>query len=140
MAVWGAKRNRKDCKKCRQLQKAGSFEKGSKVKIAGLGDCENCEVLKNGPSERNENIVSLYNALPREGGVSVTDFHALFEIYEIPQELRFDYYQRLLFLHNTIVNAKEKEGKKAAQEKKGIDQWKKKRFSAGKGGGLRRIR
>lgn len=138
MAVWGAKKNRRDCKKCKQLQKAGSFEKGSKVKIAGLGDCENCEVMKNSPSERNENIVALYNALPREGGVTVTDFHALFEIYEIPQELRFDYYQRLLFLHNTIMGAREKEFKKSAQEKKGVDQWKKKRFSAGGRRSLRR--
>ncbi len=138
MAVWGAKRNRKDCKKCKQLQKARSFEKGSKVKIAGLGDCENCEVMKNSPIERNENIIALYNSLPREGGVSVTDFHSLFDIYEIPQELRFDYYQRLLFLHNTIMDSREKEHKKAAQEKKGIDQWKNKRFSTGRGRTLRR--
>ena len=132
MAAWGAKKNKKDCKRCKQLQKAGSFEKGSKVRIAGLGDCKECEVMKNNPIERNENIVALYNALPREGGVTVKDIHSLLEIYEIPQELRFDYYQRLLFLHNTMMDARDKEHKKVTKERREIDQWKKNKFSTGR--------
>ena len=132
MAVWGAKKSRKDCKRCRQLQSPEAFEDGAQVRIAGVGDCKNCEVMKNQPIRENQNIVDLYNALPQEGGVAVKDVHALFEIYELPQELWFDYYQRLLFLHNTMVDAKDKEYKKGMGEKKMVDQWKAKRFSVGK--------
>lgn len=139
MAVWGARGSRKTCKQCRKLQDPKAFEDGAQVKIAGIGDCKNCEVMKNSPIGRNENIVALYNALPSEGGVTVRDMHALFEIYEIPKELWFDYYQRLLFLHNTIVETKSKLYKKEAEEKKAVDKWKGKRLSAGRRG-LRRTR
>lgn len=132
MAVWGAKKNKKDCKKCKQLQDPTAFEDGAQVRIAGVGDCKNCEVMKNSPIERNENIVALYNALPREGGVTVKDIHSLFEIYEMPQELRFDYYQRLLFLHNTMLEEREKIHKKTVDEKRATEQWKANKLSAGR--------
>lgn len=130
MAVWGAKGSRKTCKQCRQLQDPKAFEDGAQVRIAGIGDCKNCEVMKNSPIERNENIVALYNALPREGGVTVRDMHSLFEIYEVPQELWFDYYQRLLFLHNTMLEAREKEYKRKVSEEAATKKWKAQRFSA----------
>jgi len=130
VAVWGAKGSRKTCKQCRQLQDPKAFEDGAQVKIAGVGDCKNCEVMKNSPITRNENIIALYNALPREGGVTVKDMHALFEIYEVPQELWFDYYQRLLFLHNTMLEAREKEYKRKASEETATKKWKEQRFSA----------
>ena len=132
MAGWGAKKNKKDCVKCRRMQKASSFERGARVRIAGLGDCKNCEVMKNSPIDTNENIVALYNALPREGGVTASGIHVLFEVFEIPQELRFDYYQRLTYLHNEMLGSKDKVSKKETEDKKAVDQWKRQRFSVGR--------
>jgi len=134
--VWGAKANKKTCEDCKKLQDPKAFEQGAQVRIAGVGDCKNCEVMKNQPIARNENIVSLYNALPREGGVTVKDIYALFEIYEIPQVLQFDYYQRLIYLHNMMLDEREKEHKKVVNAQKTTDQWKAKKFPVGR----RRIR
>jgi len=131
VAAWGAKKNKKDCKICKQLQNPEAFEDGAQVRIAGIGDCKNCEVMKNQPIRENQNIVDLYNAMPREGGVTVKDMHSLFEIYDIPQELWFDYYQRLLFLHNTMSDARSKEYKKVMDEKDAAAKWKTKKFSVG---------
>lgn len=130
------------CEQCEKLGSQDSFAKGSKVKIKGVYDCENCEIFKSQPIWENENILELYNALPSnfdgatgERLFSASDLKFLFELYEVPEELWYDYYQRILFLHNELLklsrDKREKDTKKKQEAKDWLTEQKRKKREGG---------
>ena len=62
----GLKQLGKSCKQCEKLANPDNFPKGVRVKIKGVYDCENCEVMEYQPIPENENVVELYNLLPQK--------------------------------------------------------------------------
>ena len=64
MAGFSVLENTKSCALCEELATQKSFKKGSRVRISGAFDCENCPLYKAQPIRENEPILFLYNALP----------------------------------------------------------------------------
>jgi len=130
VAAWAARKNKKDCKQCEKLANPNAYAKGSRVRIAGVFDCKNCEKIKSKPISDNRNVLDLYNALPRRfdySGIKVitaVDIKFIFELFEVPEELRSDYYQRIVFFHNALVDACVKTEKKESKRRDAIASWK----------------
>jgi len=148
VAEWAAKgKSTKSCEDCDKLakQSGGHFAKGVRVRIAEVYDCAKCENYLSRPSQDNENIITLYEALPKNidgfSGVrtiSASDILFLFKIYDVPEELYFDYYHRLMFFHDSLMREAEKQRKLLEKKaKKDIHGLAKKSFSR-MGGGTRR--
>lgn len=98
----------RSCKKCERLA-SNDFAKGIKVKIKGIYDCDNCVVYQTRPSADNVVIVDLYSDLPLSFDyygnqrIFVADVMALMTLKEIEFDLHEDYYNRVVFFHNKIV-------------------------------------
>lgn len=137
MAVWGAKKKKYDCEKCQKIKASKPFQKGARVRVAEMFDCNTCEVMKHQPIHENENIVELYNALP--GEFTAKDVEYVFHLFEVPEGLRFDYYQRIVFLHAHFMKAREKQLKKTSTEQDDIEKWKEEKRLASRGQGVRRV-
>lgn len=139
MAEWAARKNKRDCKQCEKLANPKAYAKGSRVRIAGVFDCKNCEKTKARPIPDNRNVIDLYNALPRRfdySGIKVitaVDTKFIFELFEVPKVLRSDYYQRIVFLHNCLVEACVKEEKKETARKTADASWKRSKLSTMRG-------
>jgi hypothetical protein len=112
----------KTCKWCEQVSDPDSFEAGARVMIEGAGDCEHCEYWNARPLPENENVISLYESLPKnfEGFsgfriISVSDIAAIFDFYQVDLRLREEYYEKILFFHETLTKKilDEREKKKA---------------------------
>ena len=133
MAKWVSKKNKRNCETCLKFRSPNSFAKGSRVFIAEAFDCANCEVTLSQPIQENENIIELYYALPERYNafsgikeVTASDIKFLFQIYNIHKDLWEDYYNRLMFYHNILLDIKSKQDSKeqkieeAKQKKKVI--------------------
>ena len=138
MAEWGVKGLGKSCEQCRSLLDLSGFEKGARVRV--VLDCENCPVMKARPLPENENIVILYNALPKNYDgfsgqriVTASDIKFILELYEVPKELWSEYYHKLLFFHEQVLIALSRE-KKRKEEMKKHGTWKRLEPSPGTGG------
>lgn len=130
MAEWAAKSSKKDCKLCARLRNPDNFPKGAKVRISEAFDCANCPVTKGQPIPDNENVLEFYNALPNNYDpmtgrriITATEIKILFDFYEVPKELRLDYYSRIMYFHRQIIQAESKEKKKLTEAKQQDDQW-----------------
>ena len=117
------------CKKCEKLG-SKDYAKGIKVVIKDIYDCENCVVYQTRPSADNVVIVDLYADLPLSFDyygnqrIFIGDVIALMALREIEKDLYEDYYNRVVFLHNTIVgllNEKREKKFKTAEAKKAAD-------------------
>jgi len=134
VAEWAAKSStsRKNCKLCARLANPANYPKGTKVHIAGVYDCDNCPVMKAQPISENENIIELYNALPirydpiiRIRIVTIADIKFLFTLYQIPENLWFDYYTRLMYFFRIMTSNESKMREKTAKEQQENTDWKK---------------
>lgn len=134
MAEWAAKSStsRKNCKLCARLANPANYPKGAKVHIAGVYDCDSCPVMKAQPIPENENIIELYNALPirydpviRVRIVTIADIKFLFILYQIPEDLWFDYYTRLMYFFRIMTSNESKMTEKAMKEQQKNAAWKK---------------
>jgi len=121
----------RSCKLCEQLSKQKSFKKGSRVRIAGVFDCENCPVWKAKPIKENEIIVFLYNQIPfRFNSISgqvefsAEDVKFLFEVYGIHKDLWEDYYNRLMYLNREVNIAHKKQTEAINKKRKEDEEWK----------------
>ncbi len=119
----------RSCKRCEKLS-SKEYAKGIKVVIKDIYDCENCVVYQTRPSADNVVIVDLYSDLPLSFDyygnqrVLVSDVLELMTLREIEKDLYEDYYNRIIFLHNTIVellNEKRKKKFKTAEAKRAAD-------------------
>jgi len=94
------------------LKTPSSYAKGSRVRLKGLGDCKNCEVALAEPLPCNEIILDFYGLLPNFDAwsgnkiFSVQDIKTLFEFFETPKSLWDEYYQKLIFFHKELLEAK----------------------------------
>lgn len=134
MAEWAAKssKTRKNCKLCAKLANPANYPKGAKVHIAGVYDCDNCPVMKAQPILENENIIELYNALPikydpvtRARIITITDIKFIFTLYQISEDLYFDYYTRLMYFFKVMSSSENKMVEKAAKEQQENTAWRK---------------
>lgn len=133
----GLRKLGKDCEQCEKLADPDSYAKGSAVKIPGVYDCENCIVMKYQPSAENQNVVDLYNALPRNyegyGGfrqISATDIKFVLELFEVDEKLWSDYYRKLIYFHSELLEAELKVRGKKQKEEEAIRKWKSQRLKA----------
>ena len=105
--VYGA--SGRSCKECDRLSSQKNFAKGVKVKIKNVYDCENCTIWQSRPSANNVAVVDLYDLLPLSFDyygncqVSVQDILALIAFREVTEDLREDYYNRMVYFHNEMV-------------------------------------
>jgi len=136
VAEWATKSSKKDCELCAKLGSSTSFSKGAKVRIAEAFDCANCPVVKGQPIPDNENIIELYNALPDNYDpmtgrriITATDIKILFDLYEVPKEIRLDYYSRIMYFYQQMIKASTKEREKLEETKKQNEEWRKKTLS-----------
>lgn len=134
MAEWAAKssKTRKNCKLCAKLADPANYPKGAKVRIAGVYDCDNCPVMKAQPIFENENIIELYNALPvrydpvtKVRVVTTADIKFIFALYQVSEDLHFDYYARLMYFFQVMTKSESKMREKAAKEHQENTAWKK---------------
>jgi len=134
VAEWAAKssKTRKNCKLCAKLANPANYPKGAKVRIAGVYDCDNCPVMKAQPIFENENIVELYNALPirydpvtRTRVITTADIKFIFTLYQVSEDLYFDYYTRLMYFFQVMTVSANKMAEKTAEEQKENIAWKK---------------
>jgi len=134
VAEWAAKssKTRKNCKLCAKLANPANYPKGAKVHIAGVYDCDNCPVMKAQPIFENENIIELYNALPirydpvtRTRVVTTADIKFIFTLYQISEDLYFDYYTRLMYFFQVMAESENKIAEKTAKEQQENIAWKK---------------
>ena len=132
MAEWAAKssKSRKNCKLCARLANPANYPKGARVRIAGVYDCDNCPVMEAQPIPENENIIELYNALPIRYNpitnirvITTEDIKFLFNIYEVPKSLHFDYFTRLMYFFQAMVSNQSKMDKKTIGEQKENAEW-----------------
>jgi hypothetical protein len=137
VAEWAARGSKleKNCALCAKLANPANYPKGARVKIAGVYDCDNCPVMKAQPIPENENIIELYNALPvrydpvtRTRIVTTADIKFIFNLYQIPENLQFDYYTRLMYFFRTMVINESKMVEKMAKEQQENAAWRKDRL------------
>jgi len=137
VAEWAAKssKTRKNCKLCAKLADPANYPKGAKVHIAGVYDCDNCPVMKALPIPENENIIELYNALPiqycsvtRIRVISTSDIKFIFDLYQVPENLQFDYYTRLMYFFRIMTDSENKIREKTEKEQQENAEWKKNRL------------
>lgn len=136
MARWEASGQKKDCEECRELQDPKSFERGARVRIAGLGDCSKCPNVLNAPIESNENIIFLYNSLPLrfdslsgQKVISAGDIDFVFRLYRVHPDLQEDYYKRLMYFHGELIEALGEKRKAEEKRRKEIEDWKRTKMS-----------
>jgi len=134
VAEWAAKssKTRKNCKLCAKLANPANYPKGAKVHIAGVYDCDNCPVMKAQPIPENENIIELYNALPirydpvtRTRIVTTADIKFIFALYQVSEDLHFDYYTRLMYFFQVMSVSASKMAEKTAKEQQENMAWRK---------------
>jgi hypothetical protein len=101
----------KDCDWCDNMANPDSFAPGTTVYIAEVYDCEHCEYWNSRLLPENENAIELYRSAPRnfEGWsgiriISSSDIRFVFEIYGVPECLRDEYYWKILYFHETLIN------------------------------------
>lgn len=122
----------KTCEVCRLLNDPKSFARGTKARF--VQDCKTCETRLAQPLVSNENIVSIYEALPTNYDglsgykiVTAEGIRFLFEIYDVPKIWWEDYYNRLMYFHSTYIQEKEKrDEEKRKREERQIKQASKK--------------
>ena len=85
------------------------------MRVAEAGDCERCEVFLSRPTDDNEIIVELYNLLPPNYDgfsgfrvLTLSDIIQMFDMFGVLQELREDYYRRLVYFHDEMMDARSK--------------------------------
>ena len=140
MAEFSVVENTKNCELCETLARQKSFKKGSRVRVSGAFDCENCPVFKSQPIRENEIILTLFNLLParfdfnglRE--ITTEDLHFIFKINYIHEDLYQDYYNRIVFLNQQINIARSKKDKSKESKKEAVDKWKKNKLTSMSGG------
>lgn len=132
MANQWAKRSRKSCKTCAALRSPKSYARGTKLKIKALEDCSNCELILAQPSRANENIIELYSALPPVYGewsglkqVTAEGIRLVFELFEVGQEIQADYYNRITFFHQELMEIRQDLDKKKHEAENRVDTAKK---------------
>jgi len=117
------------CEECEKLGNKENLPKGARARFSGVYDCENCEIWEYVPLPENEVVLELYDLLPENYSgagarlVSASDIGLIFRIFDIPEELQEDYYRKLIFLHNQVIQAfYEAQNKKAKtrQESKSL--------------------
>ena len=131
MAEWLARdedeAGRKDCKLCKTLANIDSYESGAQVFVGGLFDCENCIVAKSVPIPDNDIILDIYTSLPQNFDgmtgfkiLTSQDIINILRVFEVDESLWYDYYNRLAYFHECIVNARSKkfDSKKKKDNKK----------------------
>jgi len=130
----GLRKFAKSCEQCEKLANPDNFPKGVRVRIEGVYDCENCEVFKSQPMPENENVVELYNALPKvyDGMsgmqiITASDIKFVFEVYDVHKDLYFDYYQKIVYLHSGIIEARSKVQEKERKREEAERKWKESR-------------
>jgi hypothetical protein len=84
---------------------------GAQVRIAELGDCEECEVIRSQPNTDNEIIIEAYELLPRNydgfTGAKLIHLSEVKEIFKMlgVSERRFDdVYLRLMHFHSELTH------------------------------------
>lgn len=127
----GLRRLQKDCKKCEKLGNPDNYPKGVKVRIAGIFDCKNCEVTKHQPTEENQNIIELYDALPQNyesysglRQISAIDVRFILELFEVSKDLWYDYYQKIVYYHGELVRASLEVRKEKQKADEATRKWK----------------
>jgi len=120
MAVGWAKSEGKSCEKCHKIR--SGLPKSKRDLFFPL-DCENCYVNLSQPIADNEIIVDLYNLLPLNFSdwsglrfITTSDIRFVFEIFDIPKKFWDDYYQRLTFLNNKLIEIQIDEEKKKTKK------------------------
>ena len=128
----GLEKHTKSCEQCDKLGNPDNFPKGVRARIKGVYDCEDCEVMKSQPIPENENAVALFEALPKvyDGmsglqNITASDIKFVFEVWDVPEELYFDYYQKIVFLHLETIRAKLKAQEKKTKNEEATREWKK---------------
>lgn len=131
MAEQSGRLGGKKCEDCEKLSKLENFARGVKARIAGVYDCDNCEVTKSQPIWENENIIELYATLPNrfEGMtgakyVTASDIKFVLELFDVPEELWLNYYLRLKFFCDEMVRVHTTKANKEMQLKAGAEKWK----------------
>jgi len=139
VAWWWVHDVEKKYEDCKKLASQSSFEKGSRVRVKSIEDCE--KILEESqPTDENYPIVILYNEMPRKFNpvsgireISVEDIRFVFKLYNVPEELYYDYYHRLLYFHDQVVKYGVELEKKKAKKRKEDNEWRenvrKNRFS-----------
>lgn len=86
----------------------------------------------NEPLLCNENILTLYGALPKNydsySGLkifTVQDVLLLFKLYSIDKSLWEEYYNKLMYFHGYYMEARNKESDRIAKAKEQVDKQKK---------------
>ncbi len=141
VAKWTVAKNKKTCKKCKQLLNADSFSKGIrqvlKPSFFKEQNCAKCEVTLRQPIPENENIIDIYNAIPLRYDpysgdriITAQDIQFMLNFYDVPKILHFDYFHRVVFLHSAILNADRKQGKLEQERKEEQALWTKEKLNA----------
>jgi hypothetical protein len=108
---------KRDCKRCHQLSSPENFAAGTNVRIVEVqGDqCDTCETFLSITALENENVVEIFSEIPAvfdfAYGVRVVTVEAilgLLNLFGVAEELREDYYKRIIFLHENITNEVQK--------------------------------
>ena len=136
MAEFSVLENTKSCELCETLAKQKSFKKGSRVRVSGAFDCENCQVYKSRPIRENEVILTLFNLLPVKSNfsgmreITAEDIQFIFKLNYIHEDLWQDYYNRIMFLNQEINIAYNKKSKSKKTEQEVVGKWKKERLAS----------
>lgn len=136
MAGFSVLENTKSCELCEKLSKQKSFKKGSRVRVSGAFDCENCIVYKSQPIRENEIILTLFNSLPARFNfngmreITTEDIQFIFKINYIHEDLWQDYYNRIIFLNNEMNIARNKKDKSRKTEQQDLSNWKKEKLAS----------
>jgi hypothetical protein len=126
------KENKMTCELCEQLRDPSNFVAGAHVKIYERDDCDKCEVSRSQPISDNGVIMELYALLPSTydawSGFKVfhfSDVLAMFKMFEVHEELQDDYYLRLMYFHEQLMEAKNKREKDKKKSNDKTDEHKK---------------
>jgi len=116
-----SKDKRKDCEACKKLRSPKSFPKGTNIRLLDLEDCRKCEVTLNSPLLSNEIILELYGDIPCFDSwagtkvFTITDLMNLFKLYDIPEVLHEEYYNKIVFFHQEYLTGRSKATEKENQ-------------------------
>lgn len=120
---WGGSGAKKSCSWCDQVSDPANYPPGTTVYIAEAYNCENCAYWKAQPLPANENILTLYQNLPKsfEGWsgirtISCSDIKFIFDLYDVPDSLRDEYYMKLLFFHEALIDRAGREKDKVTKK------------------------